>query len=366
MPEPSTYKGLDLFKLIMALFVVGIHSGVFTDVNWDLAFVTIQVFARMGVPFFFIASGFFFSKGLAKRGPEAPAYLGRYALRLLGLFAFWSAVMLPFWARNGLRAHGFGPEFWLRIGQTILFDPGVFWYLEALLVSAAFSYPFIRRKRGGLLLALASLFYLFGCFGDSYYGLVKDAPVIGDLYRSYFAVFVHARKGLPFGLLFFCFGHLLARLEARAAGREASQGAGRLAEALLSVRGVWRWALLLAAFAASLLLRYRELRWVNDRGLALDNSISLFAVFPAALLFLIAYNARPPMAEERSKALRTLSSTVFFSHQFMLELIILFVEFTGLQVTASLRFLAASALCAGLFLAIRAGRSDFLKRMING
>ena len=133
-------------------------------------------------------------------------------------------------------------------------------------------------------------------FGDSYYGLVKDAPVVGDIYRAYFSVFVHARHGLPFGLLFFSLGHLFARNE------------GRL---------VVQKPLLCAAFVLSLALRYLELRVVRDRGLALDNSISLFAVFPAALLFILAYTAKPRIGDEKSKSLRTLSSTVFFSHQFM-------------------------------------------------
>jgi len=345
LSESSTYKGLDLFKLIMAFFIVAIHSGLFTDVDGELAFVTIQVFARMGVPFFFIASGFFFSKGLAKRGSDAPAYLGRYEKKLLGLFAFWSLVMLAFWARNGLRAHGLGGEFALRLAQTIAFDPGVFWYLQALVVSSLFAYPFIRRGKGALLFAIACLCYVFGCFGDSYYGLVKDAPILGDVYRAYFSLFVHARHGLPFGLLFFSMGHLFARGEERL---------------------ILKKPLLCAAFALSLLLRYLELRFLRERGWALDNSISLFAVFPALLLFLLAYNIEPRIGDESSRSLRTLSSTIFFSHQFMLELVILFVELSRLQVSASLRFLLASSLCTLLFLAVRAGRSDFLRRMING
>jgi serine/alanine racemase len=345
LPESSTYKGLDLFKLVMAFFIVAIHSGLFTDLDGELAFVTIQVFARMGVPFFFIASGFFFSKGLAKRRSEAPAYLGRYEKKLLGLFAFWSLVMLAFWVRNGLRAHGFGWEFALRLAQTIAFDPGVFWYLLALVVSSLFAYPFIRRGKGALLFAIACLFYVFGCFGDSYYGLVKDAPVLGDLYRAYFSIFVHARHGLPFGLFFFSLGHLFARDEGKLALRKLP---------------------LLAVFALSLALRYLELRFLRERGWALDNSISLFAALPAVLLFLLAYNLEPRIGDEASRGLRTLSSTIFFSHQLMLELVILFVELSRIQVTASLRFLVASLLCVLLFLAVRAGRSEFLKRMING
>jgi serine/alanine racemase len=355
MDGNGTYRGIDLFKLVMAFFVVAIHAGLFTDLDGGLAFITIQVFARMGVPFFFVASGFFFSKGLARRKGGESAYVLGYARKLLGLFAFWAALMLPFWARNGLRAHGgLNPEFLLRLLQTVVFDPGVFWYIEALVVCAFFSLPFVMKGGEGKLLAFGAAFYLFGCFGDSYYGLVKGLPFIGRLYGDYFSVFVHARKGLPFGLLFFSTGILFAKRE----GGQARDGAG-------PARREAPAAALAALFALSLVLRYLELRAVNGRGLALDNSISLFAAPPAIILFMMARNARPAFGEDASRAMRSMSSTVFFSHQLMLELIILFVEVTRIQVTASLRFLLAAAMCAGLWLAVSKGKSEFLKRMIN-
>lgn len=344
MPEARSYRGLDLFKLIMALFVVAIHSGFLSDVNGQASFIIIQVFSRMAVPFFFIASGFFFSKGLEKRAGAEPEYLRSYAVKLLGLFAFWSAVMLPFWTMNTLRWKGVTPEAFLFLGRTLVFDPGVFWYLEALIVSALFAYPFMRRGREGLLLAFASLFYVFGVFGDSYYGLVKDLPFVGAFYKAYFSVFVHVRKGLPFGLLFFAIGHLFARREAR------------LPEKPVPL------ACLLAFF---LCLRYVELRLVNDNGLALDNSVSLMVVPPAVLLFLLARSIVPACSEGRARAFRSMSSAIFFSHQAALELIIIFCGLSRFFIGATARFFIAAALCLALWAGVSASRSAFLKRMIN-
>jgi len=353
----------------MAFSVIGIHAGVLVDVNWNCAFITIQVFARMAVPFFFIASGFFYAKGLVRRWPDGDLYLRSYEKKLLGLFAFWAAVMLGFWIKSRVPQFGWT---WLLLGkmlQTLVFDPGVFWYLEALMAAALISYYFIKHDKYWMLLVLASVCYVFGMFGDSYYGLIKDSPVIGGIYRWYFSVFVHARHGLPFGLLFFSIGALFARHEAGIDIRLQQQSRATATASPDSVARnalAGRWSLLCALFCCALFLRYEELLAVNSRGLALDNSISLGVIPPSVLLFIIAYNCRLSIEDGTSRKLRTLSSTVFFSHQFMLELIILFVELSGIQIGNTPRFLIAALLCVGLFFAVEAGKSPFLKRMING
>ena len=344
MPEGNAYRGTDAAKFVMALFVVAIHAGFFTDIDGGVAFVVIQVFARMGVPFFFVASGFFFSKGLAKRPDGEAAYVRSYVLKLLSMFAFWCLVMLPFWVRNLVASQGFGPAPALILLRTIVFDPGVFWYLEALVVCALVSWPFLMRNRTGLLLALGAACYVFGMFGDSYYGLVKDLPVVGDLYRAYFAVFVHVRKGLPFGLFFFAMGALFAR-------REAGLGVGL--------------GPLIAAFVAALGLRGLELALVSKGALALDNSVSLFVIPPAILAFLISLRAKPRIDDGRARKLRSMSSTLFFSHQFMLELVILFIRYTGIGMGGTLRWAVAVLLCLGLWQIASSRGPAFLRRMLN-
>lgn len=344
MPEGNAYRGIDLAKFVMALLVVAIHAGFFTDIDGGAAFVIIQVFARMGVPFFFIASGFFFSKGLAKRRGGEAGYVRSYVARLLGMFAFWCFVMLPFWTRNLVASRGFGPAQALILLRTIAFDPGVFWYLEALMVCAFVSWPFVTRDRYGRLLGLGAACYVFGMFGDSYYGLVKDLPVLGDLYRAYFTVFVHVRKGLPFGLLFFATGALLARREDRL----------RLGTLPLA-----------AALVVALCLRGLELAFVSKRGLALDNSVSLFVAPPAILAFLLALRAKPGVGDGRARDLRSISSTLFFSHQFMLELVILFVGYTGIGMGGTMRWAVAVLLCLALWRLASSRGPAFLRRMLN-
>lgn len=61
--ETQVYTGIDVFKLIAAVLVVLLHT---VETSNYYACAIKEVFTRLAVPFFFIASGFFFQKGLEK------------------------------------------------------------------------------------------------------------------------------------------------------------------------------------------------------------------------------------------------------------------------------------------------------------
>ena len=76
--QVKTYKGIDFFKFIFALLIVYMHTYCFDGGpvgEWIKG-----VLSAVGVPFFFIASGFFFGKGL-KKTDVPKEYLRRYILR---------------------------------------------------------------------------------------------------------------------------------------------------------------------------------------------------------------------------------------------------------------------------------------------
>lgn len=59
--EASIYTGIDVFKIISAIMVVLLHT---VETTNYYAVEIKEVFTRFAVPFFFIASGFFFIKVL--------------------------------------------------------------------------------------------------------------------------------------------------------------------------------------------------------------------------------------------------------------------------------------------------------------
>lgn len=56
----NTYGSVDLFKLIGSYLVVSIHTEIFSSYSENINFYFINIFSRLAVYFFMIASAFFF------------------------------------------------------------------------------------------------------------------------------------------------------------------------------------------------------------------------------------------------------------------------------------------------------------------
>ena len=82
-----SYNSIDLMKMIAAIFVVAIHSQPFSGLTEVLV---INLLARIAVPFFFVASAFFFFKK-----PAEQQNLKGYVRRLAILYIFWFIIELP-------------------------------------------------------------------------------------------------------------------------------------------------------------------------------------------------------------------------------------------------------------------------------
>lgn len=80
--KKEMYTGIDLFKLIAAFLIVLLHS---VETSDFYASGIKYVFTRFAVPFFFITSGYFFSKGLHKAS-EKRNYFFKYEKTLIKLF----------------------------------------------------------------------------------------------------------------------------------------------------------------------------------------------------------------------------------------------------------------------------------------
>ena len=87
METSATYHTVDVAKLVAAILVVAIHSQPFTGLT---EIVAVRYMARMAVPFFFLASAFFFFKR-----PKERQSWRHYVRRLLLLYLFWFVIELP-------------------------------------------------------------------------------------------------------------------------------------------------------------------------------------------------------------------------------------------------------------------------------
>ena len=143
----TIYNGLDVFKVIAAVFVVLLHAIETTD----YFFCGIKfVFTRFAVPFFFITSGFFFYKGLSK-AENKKAYFLKYEKNLLKIFFVWGVLIYsPITVITYLQEYpdvGITKFCFLLFRRIFVIGSGPYWYLIALIWATAFLYFCYSKKK---------------------------------------------------------------------------------------------------------------------------------------------------------------------------------------------------------------------------
>lgn len=188
--QKRIYSSLDIGKFIFACFIPLLHIP-FADNNY--VWLIQQYLSRLGVPFFFVVSGFLLYQSMNKHGRLVAyvLYSKRVALMLFG----WLLIYLPLlyvMMKNDV-----------NILQNLVFKtPAFLWFLTALLVAAI---PFCLIRNRMLLLFVSLLLYIWGTFyGGSYQWLSGGV-------ESYEKLFLTTRNGIFFALPLFCIGELGAK-----------------------------------------------------------------------------------------------------------------------------------------------------------
>lgn len=184
---------LDRFRLLAAVLVVCNHTGPLDSLSPTADFFLTRVLARLAVPFFFIVSGYFLAKGQWK-------HTGRFLRKTLLLYLAAVALYLPLNWYNG----GYSPLEWVK---KLLADGTLYhlWYFPAVLLGVVVARNLARLPHSAAL-GVAAVLYLIGIGGDSWYGLVSQAPALEELYGGIFQVFDYTRNGLFFAPLFLLLG----------------------------------------------------------------------------------------------------------------------------------------------------------------
>lgn len=187
----ENYSGIDIFKFLFACLIPLLHIHFGTVPAVDLIR---QYISRLGVPFFFAASGFFLSHSIQTRG--AARALLRHESRVGRLLLVWLLLYSPILFPAAL--DGFFP--W----QEVLFKtPAYLWYLTALLVAAI---PFCLTRNRKLLWSISFLLYIAGTLiSESYDWLTGGFP-------GYTNIFLTTRNGIFFGLPILCVGEICGHI----------------------------------------------------------------------------------------------------------------------------------------------------------
>ncbi len=198
------YPGIDIFRMIAAILVIGIHTWPFADFGEIPELLFTRTIARIAVPFFFMASGFFlFGKGDEK---GRSGFLKKTSI----LYGVSILLYLPVNIYSGYFKE---PSLFYNIIKDLIFD-GTFyhlWYLPASILGMGMVFLMVSGlgMKGGLWISL--ILYCIGLFGDSYYGWIEQVGFIKKIYDGIFVITDYTRNGLFFVPIFFLTGGMIAR-----------------------------------------------------------------------------------------------------------------------------------------------------------
>ena len=102
LDEKTEFIAVDFFRLLFAIGIVALHLAPMQDINETLNYFVVHVLTRLGVPFFFLVSGFFLQKKI-QDVQKVKAYLAR----IFQLYVIYTVLYLPQIVYDYRKAGGF-------------------------------------------------------------------------------------------------------------------------------------------------------------------------------------------------------------------------------------------------------------------
>lgn len=213
----KTYNGLDVVKFVMAIFIITIHAHPLSDISYNWNYALTQGVARIGVPFFFVTSGFLLFRKM-KLDCLDKARIKRYLWHIFRLYLVWTAIYLPIIVYTGIikGKHGMLLGFLATIRNTIMSESYLqLWFLQALLVSAIIVVFLLHFKVGTkTIFLLTGALYCIALLGEAYYSVFDYFFPAGTAMYTFWhylaKLFVTPRNGICFGALYFFMGAYLS------------------------------------------------------------------------------------------------------------------------------------------------------------
>lgn len=195
---------IDIIRLIAAFMIVAIHTYPFEFISNDIDFLITRVLFRVAVPFFLMITGYFALKNDSNK-------LLKYTKKLAIIYGLSMLLYLPINIYNGY-FHNFN----IFVLLKDIFLTGTLyhlWYFPALILGIWLSYFLINKLSLKKSLIISLILYVIGIFGDSYYGLVSNLPLINTFYKIIFFFFDYTRNGIFYIPIFLIMGYSINKKE---------------------------------------------------------------------------------------------------------------------------------------------------------
>ena len=299
MTKNKNYTGIDYFRFIAALLIVAIYTSPLASFSETGDFILTRIIARVAVPFFLMTSGFF----LISRYTYNTEKLGAFVKKTALIYGAAILIYIPINIYNGyFKMDNLLPN----IIKDIVFDGTLYhlWYLPASIIGAVIAWYLVKKLNYPKALIVASVLYLIGLFGDSYYGITEKISCLNSLYDYIFQVTDHTRNGIFFAPIFFIIGGLIADNRPQ----------------ITFGKSIW-------GFAVSFALMFGEAFALHHFDLQRHDSMYVFLL--PCMYFL--FNVILHFKGKRLVTLRTTSLIIYIIHPMMIVVIRLFSKLFHLQ-----------------------------------
>lgn len=198
------YNSIDMMRLLCAIMVVAIHTQPFMEYKNIAGYFATYIFPRLGVPFFFAVSGYFYLNSLM----AGKKVFVKYVKRLMTIYIIWSFIYYMVDLIQALRYHNSLKDLVKRsiINFFMYGSHYHLWFFPTLIFCVVVTT--ILRKHLTALTIVSYLFYGAGCMVGAYYGLGSRLPFINVLFHSDQLEII--RRNLFMGLPFFLLGYVLS------------------------------------------------------------------------------------------------------------------------------------------------------------
>lgn len=211
----QTERGcIDILKLIFALFIVGLHTGVLNIFPKRAEWIITHMLFRLAVPFFMCVSGFFIGQKI-QNAVDVENVFKNYRKRLFPSFVFWTIVSEIIYFVKLLSQLDVCRAVLLTVRSSLFYQRGAMWYVSSCIIASWIIEKLIKYKKASVLLWSFSICgYMFALASNTYFFIVKDM-FLGDIVDVYLKIFESARNGLFIGVLYLWIGINLAKIESR-------------------------------------------------------------------------------------------------------------------------------------------------------
>ena len=193
--KKEKYNSLDLFKFVMALCVVAIHTNPMADCTSTLAVLVYDTVLNCAVPFFFLVSGYLLASKMTwpYDQDDSLALIHEYIISMLKLYLFWSLIYLPLRLKDYVNAGCSLADGIIHYFLNLVFVGGYFsteflWYLLSSIYGMLMVALCLKRRISpygivciGFLVMLAGMGINHVVGFESFCGLDHLAPQLSAL-----------------------------------------------------------------------------------------------------------------------------------------------------------------------------------------